>query len=81
LTCYRSLTEIPGQSLDRVSLYVPPEVGLGLLEEIAAVGPAEVWLNPGSSSSAIRQRARRLGLDIIEGCSIVALGLSPSEFP
>jgi uncharacterized protein len=80
LTCVSSLADLPVR-VDRVSMYVPPQVGAKLLDEIAAHQPGETWFNPGSSNEAVRQRARELGLSIIEGCSIVDLGLSPSQFP
>jgi predicted CoA-binding protein len=81
LICYPSLSAVPAHHLDRVSLYVPASVGSGLLEEIAAARPKEVWLNPGSGSRTLREAAQRLGLNLIDGCSIVALGLSPTDFP
>jgi predicted CoA-binding protein len=81
LACYPDLSAVPVDRVDRVSLYVPPEVGVTLLAEIAAAGPAEVWLNPGSGSRTLREAAQRLGLNFIDGCSIVALGLSPADFP
>jgi len=67
--------------IDRVTMYVPPAVGIGLLEEIAAKKPAEFWLNPGTESRELIQKAKSLGLDPILGCSIVELGVSPSDFP
>jgi len=79
LTVYPSLTEIPDR-LDRVSVYLPPHLTVELLDEIAEVSPDEIWLNPGSSSEAVRQRAVELGLDVTEACSIVDLGVSPQDF-
>jgi len=81
LVCYRDVSALPVKQVDRVSLYVPPAVGMTLLEEIAAARPREVWLNPGSGSRALREAAQQLGLNVVDGCSIVALGLSPAEFP
>ncbi|MFO1093012.1 MAG: CoA-binding protein [Planctomycetaceae bacterium] len=81
LVCYPSLADLPVKSLDRVSLYLPPAVAVKVLDEIADVETGEVWLNPGVSDEAVRTRAQKLGLNVIEGCSIVALGLSPSQFP
>ncbi len=81
LTVYRTLAEAPDGHLHRVSVYLPPAVGLGMLDEIAARGCDEVWFNPGSESREIMARARQLGLCAIADCSIVALGMSPSEFP
>ncbi len=81
LTAYRTLNEVPVAHLDRVSVYLPPAVGLAMLEAIVAKGCDEVWFNPGSESMAIIAKARELGLRLIAACSIVDLGLSPSQFP
>lgn len=77
---YRSLEELPVESVDLVSMYVPPEVGIELLESIAKVHPREVWLNPGSESEELIATARELQLPIIQACSIISLGRSPSEY-
>ena len=81
LTAYRSVKDIPTKKLDRVTIYVPPAVGLGILPEIAAMSPGEVWFNPGAESSELLTKAQQLGLKAIAGCSIVDLGLSPAMFP
>lgn len=80
LTAYPSVKEIPSP-VDFVSLYVPPAVGLKLLPEIAALEPRELWLNPGSESDDLIEAAADLRLRTVVACSIVALGLSPEEFP
>lgn len=77
LTVYRTLTEVPVEHLDRVSMYVAPEVGLTLLEEIARKGCDELWLNPGSESEELWQEAVRLGLNPIMACSIIDVGINP----
>ncbi len=81
LKAYPSLADLPVSTVDRVSVYLPPAVGVTLLEEIQALEPAEVWFNPGSESDEILDRAQELGLRIIMACSIVDLGVSPSQFP
>jgi len=80
LPSYRSVAEIPVEQLDRITVYVAPQIGIGLLEQYAAKKPAEVWFNPGSESDALLQRAEELGLPVIAACSIVDLGAMPSEF-
>ena len=52
---------------------------MSLIEEIAAKGCDELWLNPGSESDELADRARALGLDPIIACSIVDLGMSPNQ--
>ena len=75
--CYKTIAEVPTRP-DRVSVYLPPTVLLGLLPDIAAKGCDELWLNPGSESDDVLARAEALGLNIIEACSIMAIGVSPS---
>ncbi len=77
---YAKLADIPAE-LDRVSVYLPPAVGIGMLEEIAAKGTKELWLNPGAADPALLEKAENLGLRAIASCSIVDIGLSPSQFP
>lgn len=71
LTVYRSLADVPVERLDRVSVYLPPAVGVKVLDEIAEKGCDELWLNPGSDAAEVVARARELGLDPIQACSIV----------
>jgi uncharacterized protein len=77
---YATISEVP-DPIDRVTMYVRPEVGITMLEAIAAKKPAEFWLNPGTESRELVQKAKELGLDPILGCSIIDLGVSPSDFP
>ena len=80
LKAYPNLDAIT-EPIDYVSLYVPPAVGVKLLPAIAAKKPKEVWLNPGSESDDFIDAAADLHLRVIVGCSIVALGMDPHEFP
>lgn len=77
---YASITKLPVKTLDRVSFYVPPEVGLSLLPEVAKLKVGEVWLNPGSESDELIAKGEQLGLNIIAACSIVDIGESPSDY-
>jgi uncharacterized protein len=77
---YKSLADVPVEHLDRISMYLPPQVGLAMLSEIAAKGCGEIWFNPGSATKEVIAKARELGLKAINDCSIVDLGMSPSEF-
>jgi len=79
LQTYANINEVPVEQLDRVSLYVPPAVGLALIEAIAAKGCNELWLNPGSESEELAAKARELGLEPIIACSIVDVGVSPHD--
>lgn len=80
LKCYASIADVPGP-VDRVSLYVPPAVGRALLDAIAAKQPGEVFLNPGSEDPGLVEDARARGLNVIQACSIVNIGLRPDMYP
>lgn len=77
LPAFESLRDVPVENLDRVTVYLPPHLTLELLDEIDEVSPVEVWMNPGSADEDVRVRADELGIEIIEACSIVDLGVSP----
>ena len=78
LTAYASIREVPVRPA-MISIYVPPPVLLKLLPDIAARGCDELWLNPGTESDQVLAEAERLGLNVIQACSIVGVGLSPAH--
>jgi uncharacterized protein len=80
LPAYRDLDAIPVGSLDHVSFYVPPHIGVYLLGQAQRKAPREVWLNPGSGSPEMLARAEELGLNVIEACSILGVGRRPSSY-
>ena len=75
----RSLAEID-IPLDRVSLYLPPRLTSQLLAQLPTDGSTEVFFNPGTSAPEILDRARDLGVNVHDACSIVDIGLSPAQF-
>lgn len=79
LPAYASIRALPVRP-ELVSVYVPAAVLRGLLPDIAARGCDELWLNPGSESPEVVAEAQRLGLNVIQACSIVGAGRSPAEF-
>jgi len=76
---YPSLADVPVEHLDRVSLYLPPEVALQVLPELTRKNIGQLWLNPGADSPEVIARAQELGLPVVVGCSIVDVGVSPYE--
>lgn len=76
LTAYPTVLDVPGP-IDMATVYVPPGVGMAVIGQVAEKGIREVWLNPGSESPELVARARDLGLEPIEACSILAIGEVP----
>lgn len=80
LQTYASIDQIPGK-VDRVTLYLPPAVGIQALPSIAKARPDEFYVNPGAESEELVAKAKELGLEPILACSIIEIGATPREFP
>jgi hypothetical protein len=78
LPAYKSISEVPERP-NLISVYLPPPVLLKVLSAIAAKGCDEFWLNPGTESDEVLAEAEKLGLKVIQACSIVGIGMSPEE--
>src|SRR4029077_3829970 len=76
LATYATIGDVPGP-VDRESMYVPPSVGITLLDAIKAKGAGQLFLNPGSEDDALVERATALGLGPIQACSIIDIGERP----
>jgi predicted CoA-binding protein len=76
---YPSILDVPG-AVDMATFYVPPEIGLQVIEEVIQKGVREVWLNPGAESAALVARARNLGVEPILACSIIGIGDTPARY-
>lgn len=77
LPAYKDIRDVPGK-LERVSVYVQPQVLLRLLPDIAAKGCEELWLNPGTESDEVVREAEQSGLNVVQACSILGVGISPA---
>ena len=80
ITAYPDLDAVPLDRLDRVTFYVPPRIGLRIIDDVARKTVGEVWLNPGSESPELVARAESLGLNVIQACSILDIGENPGRY-
>ncbi len=80
LIVYRSLDDVT-IPLDRVTTYLPPEIGLSVLDAIAEAEPGEFLINPGAENDKLLSEAQRLGIHSRFTCSIVDIGQSPTDYP
>jgi predicted CoA-binding protein len=78
MATFKSINDVPARP-EMITVYVPPPVLLKLLPDIAVKGCDELWLNPGTESDAVLAEVERLGLNAIQACSIIAIGVSPSR--
>ena len=76
---YRTVLEYPG-TIDEATLYVHPEVGITVIDDLAAKKVPTVWLNPGAEGAEIIERAEARGVHPIVACSILGVGQDPMDF-
>jgi predicted CoA-binding protein len=76
---YRSVLDVPGP-IDMATVYIPATEGVKVMDDLAKKGIPEVWLNPGADDDEVVARARQLGLNIIQACSIIGIGDSPYRY-
>ena len=76
---YATVLDVPG-AIDMATVYVPPQILLGLLDDFQKKGIPEIWINPCAEDDEVMREAKRRGLNVIYACSIVGVGRSPAEF-
>jgi len=76
---YASVLDYPG-TIDEATVYLPPAIGVRVMDELAKKGIKIVWLNPGADGAEVVARARALGLTTRVACSIIGIGESPARF-
>jgi predicted CoA-binding protein len=71
ITVYAKIGDVPGP-LEIVDVFRSPEAIPALVEELASLKPAVVWLQPGAENHQAAERARSLGMDVVEGECVYA---------
>lgn len=67
-------TAIPaGEAIHTVTLYLNPINQEPWVEPILALRPQRIIFNPGTENPGLEQRAADLGIEVVEGCTLVML--------
>jgi uncharacterized protein len=75
---YPNITAVPVRP-DTITVYIPPQRLVKVLPAIAARGCDELYLNPGTESPEVLAECQRLGLNALQACSIIAVGVAPGR--
>ena len=59
--------------VDTLTLYVGPERGKELLQDIINLGPDRVIMNPGTESDEIEEELNAKGIAVLRACTLVML--------
>lgn len=78
IPAYPSILKAPKRP-DLASVYLPPAIGIKVLDEIAKAGVKKVYINPGADSPELIAKAKKLKLEPLMTCSILAIGIRPEE--
>ena len=69
---YPSLLDID-QKIDVVNFVVNPQIGMKVLDECIQLGIKRIWLQPGTQSERLIQRAEDNGIEVVDACILVVL--------
>lgn len=81
IKCYDSIQTLAktNQKIELASLYLPPHIGIKIIENLPKIGVKKIYLNPGTESDEIIHRLKELNIIPLMVCSIVAIGLDPKD--
>lgn len=66
-TCYESLAVLP-VTVDAVDVVVPARIGEQVMQDCAALGIKNVWLQPGADADSVVKVAEELHLTVVKDC-------------
>jgi predicted CoA-binding protein len=68
---FRSIADLP-EPPDIVNVVVPPSRTLRVLDDVAELDDAAVWIQPGAADQKVRERVTELGIPaLIDACIMV----------
>ena len=70
--CYPNVSAAP-KPIDTVTLYLAEARSNPLIDEIIAIKPRRIIMNPGAENQMLAQKAEDAGIEVIEGCTLVML--------
>ena len=70
--CYKHLDDIPSE-VDTLTLYVVKERSTQLMDNILALQPSRIIMNPGTENELLETKAKEHDIEVIRGCTLVML--------
>ena len=72
LSCYPDLSSCP-VPIDTITVYVNPSILVRRVDDMIAVNPRRVILNPGTESEEVIDRLLEAGIEVLQDCTLVML--------
>ncbi|HEY1769621.1 MAG TPA: CoA-binding protein [Chthoniobacterales bacterium] len=70
--CFPNVAAID-EPVHTITVYLGPKRSLPLIDEIVAVNPQRIILNPGAENETLAEAASGAGIEVVEGCTLVML--------
>jgi len=70
--CYRRINDVPAP-IDTLTVYLGKRRSDPLVEQITSALPRRIILNPGAENDELASAARKRGIEVVEGCTLVML--------
>ena len=71
--CYKQISDVK-DPIDTVTMYVGAARSTPLIQEIVAAKPRRIIFNPGAENPQLAEEAKKHGIEVVEGCTLVMLG-------
>tara|TARA_B100001093_G_C26808615_1_gene1006599 strand:+ start:1494 stop:1856 length:363 start_codon:yes stop_codon:yes gene_type:complete len=68
-------TDLPFQNIDTITMYMGARNQEPFIDDILNLNPRRIIFNPGAENNLLSKLARDIGIDVVEGCSMVMLAL------
>ena len=72
--CYRRIDDVPAP-IDTLTVYLGKRRSDPLVAQITKAAPRRIILNPGAENDELTSAARKLGIEVVEGCTLVMLSV------
>jgi len=72
--CYRRINDVPAP-IDTLTVYLGKRRSDPLVEQITNASPRRIILNPGAENDELASAARKRGIEVVEGCTLVMLSI------
>lgn len=59
--------------IDTITLYVNPTRQVSMMDYLLSLKPRRIIFNPGTENQDFLQKAQKLGIETVEGCTLVML--------
>jgi uncharacterized protein len=72
ISCVKNILEIKDK-IDTLTVYMNPRLVEKIYDNIITKKPARIIFNPGTESVLLKQKFEKVGIEVIEACTLVLL--------